>query len=127
MTDLYQFLCLRLGLLLSKVLVIIIRTTLSLNIFALRGRSSNLLSSAESWDNFRSIGTQFFSIWRILGQLAAIVWKIKFWCQSKCHKQAETQVERLQKMVDEVLPGVNDGSGDGQKDILMDDEIICDK
>ena len=26
-------------------------------------------------------------------------------------------------MVDEVLPGVNDGSGDGQKDILMDDEI----
>ena len=33
---------------LSKVLLIIIRTTLSLNIFALRGRSSNLLSSAES-------------------------------------------------------------------------------
>ena len=38
-------------------------------------------------------------------------------------KQAETQVERLQKMVDEVLPGVNDGSGDGEKDILMDDKI----
>ena len=31
-----------------KVLLIIIRTTLSLNISALRGRSSNLLSSAES-------------------------------------------------------------------------------
>ena len=43
-------------------------------------------------------------------------------CPKVSEKQAEIQVVRLQKFVDEVLPEVIGDQGDGQKDILMDDE-----